>query len=86
MRVARDGEQRVLSGERDILEDPGTRGRYVAADESSFVAWRERRDATLGAPRLLHPALQVNIRAGKLPPKDAKGRTWFRTPVRGVQW
>lgn len=55
-------------------------------NESSFVAWRERRDATLGAPRLLHPALQVNIRAGKLPPKDAKGRTWFRTPVRGVQW
>lgn len=55
-------------------------------DEASFVEWRQKRDATLGAPRLLHPALQVNIRAGKLPPKDALGRRWFKTPVRGVDW
>ena len=55
-------------------------------DEASFVEWRQTRDATLGAPRLLHPSLQVNIRAGKLPPQDASGRIWFKTPVRGGKW
>ncbi|RDB16734.1 Beta-lactamase hydrolase-like protein [Hypsizygus marmoreus] len=43
-------------------------------DESSFIKLREERDATLGAPRLLHPSLQVNIRAGKVPPLDADGQ------------
>lgn len=50
-------------------------------DETGFVQWRRNRDATLGAPRLLHPSLQVNIRGGRLPPKDEKGRLWFKTPV-----
>ena len=62
------------------------RDAWSKKDETTFVEWREQRDATLGAPRLLHPSLQVNIRAGKLPPRDEKGRAWFRTPVRGVQW
>jgi hypothetical protein len=51
-------------------------------DEASFVQWREARNATLGAPRLLHPSLQVNILGGHLPPKDEHGRLWFKTPVR----
>ncbi|KAI0081902.1 Metallo-hydrolase/oxidoreductase [Panus rudis PR-1116 ss-1] len=46
-----------------------------------FIAWRKERDAKLGAPRLLHPSLQVNIRAGMLPPPDEKGRVWMKTPV-----
>jgi glyoxylase-like metal-dependent hydrolase (beta-lactamase superfamily II) len=49
----------------------------------AFVALRERRDAQLAPPRLLHPALQVNVRAGRMPDKDEEGRAWFRTPVRG---
>ena len=36
-------------------------------DEEAFVAMREARDATLAAPVLLLPSIQVNIRAGKLP-------------------
>ncbi|KAL2257742.1 hypothetical protein VTK26DRAFT_9231 [Humicola hyalothermophila] len=35
--------------------------------EADFVAWRNERDATLAEPRLIHQAVQVNIRAGKLP-------------------
>ncbi|KAF8964587.1 beta-lactamase-like protein [Flammula alnicola] len=38
-----------------------------AIDESTFVKIREERDASLAAPRLLHPSLQVNIRGGRVP-------------------
>ena len=49
--------------------------------ESDYVALRSRRDATLPVPRLLYPALQVNIRAGALPPADAEGRRLLRLPI-----
>ncbi|KAF9480898.1 Metallo-hydrolase/oxidoreductase [Pholiota conissans] len=50
--------------------------------EEEFIKLREARDRTLAAPRLLHPSLQVNIRAGKLPPADADGRVRMKIPVR----
>ena len=50
-------------------------------DEAGFVALRQARDATLAAPKLILPALQVNIRAGQLPPPDANGITYLRLPV-----
>lgn len=48
-----------------------------------YVALRTQRDATLPVPRLLYPALQVNIRAGHLPQADAEGRAFLRIPLRG---
>lgn len=42
-----------------------------------FVQWREQRDSTLGEPRLLHPALQFNCRAGRLPEKREDGSWTF---------
>ncbi|RDX55184.1 Metallo-hydrolase/oxidoreductase [Lentinus brumalis] len=51
-------------------------------DATTFIQWRKDRDAVLGAPRLLHPSLQVNIRAGRLPPPDEHGRVFLRTPVK----
>lgn len=50
--------------------------------EAEYVAFRHKRDATLAAPRLLYPSLQVNIRAGRLPPADAAGRTFLQLPLR----
>ncbi|HET7680953.1 MAG TPA: MBL fold metallo-hydrolase [Xanthobacteraceae bacterium] len=50
--------------------------------EEEFVAMRSRRDATLAAPRLLLPSIQVNIRAGKFPPKEANGVRYLVIPVR----
>ncbi|MFZ4604265.1 MAG: MBL fold metallo-hydrolase [Caulobacterales bacterium] len=50
-------------------------------DEASFVAMRQARDATLKAPGLLLPSVQVNIRAGHLPPKEANGVTYLKIPV-----
>ena len=50
--------------------------------EEEFVAMRSKRDATLAAPRLLLPSIQVNIRAGKFPPKEANGVRYLVIPVR----
>jgi glyoxylase-like metal-dependent hydrolase (beta-lactamase superfamily II) len=50
--------------------------------EDDFVAMREARDATLAAPLLLMPSIQVNIRAGKLPPADDDGVHYLKIPVR----
>ncbi len=50
--------------------------------EAEFVAMRERRDATLAAPTLLLPAIQVNIRAGRLPRAEANGVSYLKIPVR----
>ena len=50
--------------------------------EEEFVAMRAARDATLSAPRLLLPSIQVNIRAGKFPPKEANGVRYLLIPVK----
>ncbi|AEO60579.1 hypothetical protein MYCTH_104582 [Thermothelomyces thermophilus ATCC 42464] len=39
----------------------------TGTSEADFVRWRTERDAALAEPRLIHQALQVNIRAGRLP-------------------
>jgi glyoxylase-like metal-dependent hydrolase (beta-lactamase superfamily II) len=52
--------------------------------EAAFVAMRRKRDATLAAPVLLLPSVQVNIRAGHLPPADANGISYLRIPVRAA--
>lgn len=48
---------------------------------ADYVAFRRGRDATLSAPRLLLPSIQVNIDAGRLPPVDANGRRQLRIPL-----
>jgi glyoxylase-like metal-dependent hydrolase (beta-lactamase superfamily II) len=50
--------------------------------EDEFVAKREARDATLAAPLLLMPSIQANIRAGRFPPAEANGVSYFKIPVR----
>ena len=49
--------------------------------EDAFVALREARDATLAMPRLIIPALQVNMRAGELPPADETGKRYLKVPL-----
>jgi glyoxylase-like metal-dependent hydrolase (beta-lactamase superfamily II) len=50
--------------------------------EEEFVAMRTQRDATLSAPRLLLPSIQVNIRAGKFPPAESNGVRYLTIPVK----
>lgn len=50
--------------------------------EDDYVAMREARDAKLAAPLLLLPSIQVNIRAGNLPPAESNGVHYLKVPVR----
>jgi hypothetical protein len=54
----------------------------IAEDE--FVAMREARDATLTAPRLLLPSIQVNVRAGRFPRAEPNGVRYLRIPVTDI--
>jgi glyoxylase-like metal-dependent hydrolase (beta-lactamase superfamily II) len=49
--------------------------------EEAFVAMRTARDATLGMPTLIVPAIQVNVRAGDLPPPEDNGISYLKIPV-----
>ncbi len=57
---------------------------HDGASEAEFVALRNARDATLSAPQLILPALQVNIRAGALPPPSPGGQTFLHLPVNTI--
>jgi len=52
--------------------------------EEDFVKMRSARDATLEMPVLILPAVQVNIRAGELPPKEANGVSYLKIPVNAL--
>ncbi|MDX3984976.1 MAG: MBL fold metallo-hydrolase [Achromobacter sp.] len=52
--------------------------------EDEFVSMRTRRDATLGMPTLILPAIQVNIRAGHFPPPEDNGVRYLKIPVNGL--
>ena len=52
--------------------------------EAAFVAMRTQRDATLEMPVLILPAVQINIRAGQLPPAEDNGTTYLKIPVNAV--
>jgi glyoxylase-like metal-dependent hydrolase (beta-lactamase superfamily II) len=49
--------------------------------EDAFAAMREARDKTLGMPVLILPSIQVNIRAGELPPPEANGVRYLKLPI-----
>ena len=55
---------------------------HEGVSEDDFVAMREKRDATLAAPLLLLPSIQVNIRAGKFPPAEVDGVHYLKVPIR----
>lgn len=49
--------------------------------EAEFVQMRDTRDATLEMPRLILPSIQVNIRAGHMPPAEADGKVYMKIPI-----
>ena len=54
---------------------------HEGIDEASFVAMRSSRDATLGMPTLILPAVQINMRAGQLPPAEDNGTRYLKIPL-----
>jgi hypothetical protein len=49
--------------------------------EADFVAMRRARDATLKMPTLILPSVQVNMRAGHLPPAEDNGVRYLKIPL-----
>lgn len=49
--------------------------------KDEFVEMRDARDATLAMPKLIVPSLQVNMRAGQMPPEDENGDVFLKVPV-----
>jgi glyoxylase-like metal-dependent hydrolase (beta-lactamase superfamily II) len=54
---------------------------HDGVSEEAFVAMRQARDATLEMPVLIIPSIQINIRAGELPPPEANGVSYLKTPL-----
>ncbi len=52
--------------------------------EEEFVAFRKRRDATLGMPALIMPSIQVNVRGGHMPAPEANGISYLKVPIDAV--
>lgn len=52
--------------------------------EEEFAYMRQQRDGTLSMPRLILPALQVNMRAGDLPPSEPNGRRYLKIPLDAI--
>lgn len=49
--------------------------------QEEFVRFRNERDSTLAVPKLILPSVQVNIRAGHLPPAEANGKHYLKLPI-----
>src|SRR5450830_1816457 len=54
---------------------------HDGVDEAAFVQMRTQRDAGLGMPTLLLPAIQVNVRAGNMPPPEENGVVYLKIPL-----
>lgn len=54
---------------------------HEGVTEEQFVSMREARDKTLEMPRLILPSIQLNIRAGQMPPAEDNGTVYFKIPV-----
>lgn len=96
--LARPAESRIFVG-HDYLPEGRSDYRWEttvaaqAADnihiggdrsEDEFVALREARDATLKVPALILPSLQINIRAGALPPAEVSGKRFLKLPLNAI--
>jgi glyoxylase-like metal-dependent hydrolase (beta-lactamase superfamily II) len=57
---------------------------HDGVSENQFVAMRQARDATLAMPTLLLPSMQINVRAGELPPPEANGVRYLKIPLNAL--
>ena len=72
----------VFAWETSVLEQQRNNVHVKAGvSVNEFVEMRNARDATLSVPRLLLPAIQVNIRAGAMPPKESNGHVYLKIPL-----
>lgn len=67
--------------ETTVAEQRARNPHLAGKTEAAYVALRTARDRELGTPSLLIPSIQVNIRAGELPPAEANGVRYLKVPL-----
>ena len=80
-----EGQQRAVAWQCTVA-DQRERNIHIreGISEDDFVKMRSARDATLDMPVLILPAVQVNVRAGELPPAEANGVSYLKIPVNAL--
>ena len=76
---------RAVEWQTDVRTQKHCNIHLAGKTEDEFVAMRQERDATLGMPRLILPSIQVNMRAGHMPPAEDNGDTYLKIPVSGLK-
>lgn len=71
----------AFAWESTIAEERAKNVHLAGKSEDEFVAMREARDKTLEMPALILPSIQVNIRAGELPPPELNGVRYLKLPI-----
>ena len=67
--------------ETTVAEEKAHNIHIAGKTKDEFVAMRTARDATLSMPRLIVPSIQVNMRAGQMPPAEDNGTTYLKVPL-----
>jgi glyoxylase-like metal-dependent hydrolase (beta-lactamase superfamily II) len=75
---------RDIRWETTVAEEKAHNIHLSGKTRDEFVALRTARDATLSMPKLIIPALQVNMRGGELPPADGDGKRFLKVPLNGL--
>lgn len=75
-------ERSEFQSETTVAEQMRYNVHIAGQDEEAFVTQRQARDADLAAPKLLYPAVQFNIRAGRAPRPEDNQRSYFKIPLR----
>jgi glyoxylase-like metal-dependent hydrolase (beta-lactamase superfamily II) len=71
----------VYAWETTVAEEKAQNVHIAGKTRDEFVAMREARDATLGMPKLIIPSIQVNMRAGHMPPAEGNGTIYLKVPL-----
>ncbi len=57
---------------------------HTGISKEEFVTMRTERDATLAMPKLILPSVQINMRAGKMPPAEENGKRYMKIPINAL--
>jgi glyoxylase-like metal-dependent hydrolase (beta-lactamase superfamily II) len=75
---------RDIRWETTVAEERAHNIHVANKTRDEFIALRTARDKTLDMPKLIIPSLQVNMRAGDLPPADEDGKRFLKVPINGL--
>jgi glyoxylase-like metal-dependent hydrolase (beta-lactamase superfamily II) len=67
--------------ETTVAEERAHNIHIAGKTKEEFVAMRTARDKTLAMPKLIVPSIQVNMRAGRMPPAEDNGTTYLKVPL-----